>query len=47
MSIATKYAQFADHAAPLMDASVKYMSPAVSPTRKIAVDHWVIVLLTG
>ena len=46
-SIATKYAQFADHAAPLMDSGVNLMSTAVSATLKIAEVHCVTVLLAG
>ena len=45
--MATKLAQFAAHAAPTMDSGVKAINAAVSPTRKTAVVHCVIVLFTG
>ena len=45
--MARKFAQFAAHAAPTMERGVKAIKAAVSPTRKIAVVHCVIVLLTG
>lgn len=40
-------AQFAAHAAPVMERGVKAIKAAVSPTRKIAVVHCVTVLFTG
>ncbi len=45
--MATKFAQFAAHAAPTIERGVKAINTAVSATRKIAVVHCVIVLLTG
>lgn len=45
--MATKYAQFADHAAPLIESGVNFKSTAVSATRSIAVVHCVTVLFTG
>ena len=45
--MATKFAQFAAHAAPAMERGVKDINAAVSPTRRIAVVHCVIVLFTG
>ena len=45
--MATKFAQFAAHAAPAIERGEKAINAAVSPTRKIAVVHCVMVLLTG
>ena len=45
--MATKFAQFAAHAAPAMDRGEKAINAAVKPTRKMAVVHCVIVLFTG
>ena len=45
--MARKFAQFAAHAAPAIDSGEKAIKAAVSPTRKIAVVHCVMVLLTG
>ena len=47
MSIATKYAQLAAQAAPLIESGVNFISAAHSPTRKAAVNHCVTVLFTG
>ena len=47
IKVATKFAQFAAHAAPAIERGVKDIKAAVSPTRKIAVVHCVIVLFTG
>ena len=45
--MAIKFAQFAAHAAPTMERGVKAINAAVSPTRKIAVVHCVMVLFIG
>ena len=47
ISAATKYAQFADIAAPLMESEVNFISAAVKATRRREVVHCVIVLPTG
>lgn len=47
IKVARKFAQFAAHAAPAMERGDKAIKAAVSPTRKIAVVHCVMVLLTG
>ena len=45
--MAIKFAQFAAQAAPTIERGVKAIKAAVSPTRKIAVVHCVIVLFAG
>lgn len=45
--MARKFAQFAAHAAPAIERGEKAIKAAVRPTRKIAVVHCVMVLLTG
>lgn len=47
IKVATKYAQFAAHAAPFIEREVNFISAAVSATRKIAVVHCVTVLFIG